>query len=121
VAVGGGVYMPAPETLAAIRRHLAEHHPEFRKLIRGKAVRELHGEMQGEQLTRLPKGFSTDHPAADLLRYKQFLFYVELAPELATTSEIQYEIVRRFRVLTPFLRFLNQPLVPTRKPIFPGF
>ena len=121
VAVGGGVYMPAPETLSKIRHHLAEHHAEFRKLIRGKTIRELHGEMQGEQLTRVPKGFTSDHPAADLLRYKQFLFYVELTPELATTPRLQAEVVRRFRALAPFLRFLNKPLVPARKPIFPAF
>src|SRR5437588_9804334 len=32
VGVGGGVYMPAPETLLAIRHHVAEHHREVRKI-----------------------------------------------------------------------------------------
>src|SRR5262245_45291813 len=30
LAIGGGVYMPSPETLRAIRSYLAEHHSEFR-------------------------------------------------------------------------------------------
>jgi uncharacterized protein (TIGR02453 family) len=121
VAVGGGVYMPGPETLQAIRQHLAGHHAEFRKLIRGKAVRELCGEMQGEQLTRLPKGFAADDPAADLVRYKQFLFYVELPAELAISGDLYGEIVKRFRAITPFLRFLNAPLQQQRKPMHPVF
>jgi uncharacterized protein (TIGR02453 family) len=121
VAVGGGVYMPSPETLQAIRQHLAAHHAEFRKLIRGKAVRELFGEMQGSQLTRVPKGFAADGPAADLVRYKQFLFFVELAPELAATEALYGEIVRRFRAIAPFLRFLNAPLKEQRKPMLPEF
>ena len=121
VAVGGGVYMPAPETLQAIRQHLATHHAAFRKLIRTRALRELYGEMQGSQLTRPPKGFTPDHPAADLVRHKQFLFFVELAPELATGKELQSEIVRRFRAITPFLKFLNTPLQPQRKQMFPDF
>jgi uncharacterized protein (TIGR02453 family) len=121
VAIGGGVYMPAPETLAAIRGHLAQHHDQFRKLIRGRKIRELHGDMQGEQLTRPPKGFCADHPAADLLRYKQFLFYIELDPALATTPGLYTEIVDRFRALTPFLNFLNAPLALKRKPVFPEF
>ena len=47
----------------------------------------IFGEMQGSQLTRPPKGFAAEHPAADLVRYKQFLFYVELAPEIESTAE----------------------------------
>jgi uncharacterized protein (TIGR02453 family) len=121
VAVGGGVYMPAPETLKAIRQYLAEHHAEFRKLIRGRAVRELYGEMQGQQLTRPPKGFTPEHPAADLVRYKQLLFYVELEPKLATSKELQPTLVRHLRAIAPFLEFLNRPLRPQRKQMFPDF
>jgi uncharacterized protein (TIGR02453 family) len=110
VAVGGGVYMPAPETLLAIRGHLAEHHREFRKLLANKAVRTLLGDLQGEQLTRVPKGFAACDPAADLLRYKQFLLYIELPPAMATTPELQKEIVARFKAMAPFLDFLNAPL-----------
>lgn len=115
VGVGGGVYMPAPETLLTIRHYLAEHHREVRKITQARAVRQLFGGMQGEQLTRVPKGFAAGHPAEDLLRYKQFLLYVELAPELATTSELFGELVKHFRVMTPFLNFLNAPLA-ARKP-----
>jgi len=121
VAVGGGVYMPAPPTLQAIRRHLADHHAEFRKLISGRALRELLGDMQGEQLTRVPKGFTPDHPAADLVRYKQFLFYTELPPDLAATRELRRAILCRFRAITPFLRFLNAPFKQERKPLLPNW
>jgi uncharacterized protein (TIGR02453 family) len=72
-AMGGGIYMPSPESLLAIRNHMAEHHAEFRKILKASAVRKVYGEMSGEQLTRVPKGFPCDHPAADLLRHKQFL------------------------------------------------
>jgi uncharacterized protein (TIGR02453 family) len=106
VAVGGGVYMPEPELLAAIRNHIAIHHEELRRILRAKAVRTLLGELHGEQLTRVPKGFSPDHPAADLLRFKRFILYVELPKELATSRDLYPEIVKRFRAMAPFLRFL---------------
>ena len=82
VAIGGGVYMPTPETLAAIRGHLAARHEEFRKITASRALGRLFGELQGERLTRVPKGFPCDHPAADLLKFKQFLYYVELPGEV---------------------------------------
>ena len=71
--------------------------------------------MQGEQLTRVPKGFAKDHPAESLLRFKQFLLYTELPAELATSPELYVEVRKRFRAMAPFLEFLNAPLVNSRK------
>jgi len=117
VAVGGGIYMPMPETLLAVRNHIAARHDEFRRIAENRTVRKLLGEVQGEQLSRTPKGFPCGHPADDLLRRKQFLLYVELPPDSATTSRLFREIDSRFRAMTPFLEFLNAPLAPKRKKI----
>jgi len=114
VEVAGGIYMPSPATLRTVRAHLADRHDEFRALIRDRGLRRLLGEMQGEQLSRLPKGYLPDHPAGDLLRYKQFLFWTLLDPAVATTPELEAEIVKRFRAMTPFLEFLNAPLAKAK-------
>jgi uncharacterized protein (TIGR02453 family) len=117
VAVGGGMYMPSPETLLAVRHHLTEYHKEFEKLVDARALRRLLGEVQGDQLSRATKGFPNDHPAAGLLRRKQIYFFTELPPELATTPNLYKEIVTRFEAMTPFLEFLNAPLkARARKP-----
>lgn len=115
VAVGGGMYMPEPAALLAIRNHIAENHAALRRILAGSKVRRLLGELQGEQLARVPKGFAADHPAADLLRFKQFVLYVELPPDLATSPALYQEIVDRFRAMVPFLRFLNAPLPKEKK------
>lgn len=115
VAVGGGVYMPEPATLLAIRNHIARNHAELQRLLARPKVRSLLGELQGEQLARVPKGFCKDHPAADLLRLKQLLLYVELPPALATSPELYTSIVDRFRAMTPFLRFLAAALPKEKK------
>jgi uncharacterized protein (TIGR02453 family) len=119
VAVGGGMYMPLPEVLLAVRNRLADRHAEFRKIVQSKMLKSLFGEMEGEQLSRVPKGFAADHPAADLLRYKQFFFYIELPPELATSNKLAGEIRKRFEALTPLVDFLNAPITeaqPKAKP-----
>ena len=115
VAAGGGVYMPEPAALLAIRNHIAENHAELRRILANAKVRRLLGELQGEQLARVPKGFCAEHPAADLLRFKQFVLYVELPPDIATSPTLYREIVDRFRAMVPFLRFLNTPLPKERK------
>ena len=109
VAIGGGLYMPQPQTLLAVRHRIAEQHEQFRKITQSRTLQSLYGPMQGEQLARVPKGFPKDHQAADLLRFKRFIFYVELAPELAVTPALFTEIVKHFKAIAPFLDFLNAP------------
>jgi uncharacterized protein (TIGR02453 family) len=116
IEIAGGVYMPGPDELRAIRAHLLENHAQFRRILARPALRRLMGPLGGEQLTRVPKGFPADHPAADLVRYKQWLFDVTLDPAIASTPKLFGEIVSRFRAMAPFIEFLNAPLVaPKRK------
>jgi uncharacterized protein (TIGR02453 family) len=117
VAIGGGIYMPEPATLLTIRGHIAERHRELRKILAHRTLRSLLGDMQGELLSRVPKGFCAEHPAADLLRFKQLFLYIELPPDLATSRTLQGEIVKRFRAMVPFMNFLTAPLGRARPKI----
>lgn len=119
VAVGGGVYMPEPDVLFAIRQHIAENHQKLRKILAAPAVRRSFGELYGDKLSRVPKGFPATHPAADLLRFKSLILYVELDPALATTPQFFREVVKRFRAMKPFLDFLTAPSATKRTKIDP--
>jgi len=123
VAVGGGVYMPEPPQLLAIRQRIADRHEEFRRILAARPVRKLLGGLEGHQLSRVPRGFPADHPAADLLRFKYYILYVELAPTLVTSAALYKAIVERFRVMVPFMRFLTesfaaQPQKPNARAMF---
>lgn len=109
--IAGGVYRPVPAVLLAIREHIAAEHDRLRTLLRKKEVRTLLGEMQGDKLTRPPKGWSSDHPAADLLRYKDLLLETALPPKEAIGDAAVQQLVRRFRAMVPVIGFLNEPLV----------
>ncbi len=115
VDVGGGIYMPPPDALRAVRSHIAQRHQEFRRIASSSAIRRLFGAMQGEQLSRVPKGFPPDHPAADLLRHKQYLLFTTLDPSIVTTPKLFTELEKRFRAMTPFLDFLNAPLAASKR------
>jgi uncharacterized protein (TIGR02453 family) len=109
--VAGGVYMPGPDQLNLIRYYLAGHAEEFRRIAGGRTLRRLMGEVVGEQLARVPKGFERDHPAADLVRYKQIYVDAALDPALALTAKLLPELVARFKAMQPLVDFLNRPLV----------
>ena len=117
VAVGGGVYMPEPPQLMAIRQRIATGHEEFRRILAGPSVRKLLGGLEGQRLSRVPRGFAADHPAADLLRYKYYILYKELPPGLVTSPALYKAVVERFRVMVPFLEFLTASFArPSKTP-----
>src|SRR5579862_8082972 len=111
IEVAGGIYTPDRDVLLAVRQHIAAHHKEFRATFDTPKIRKLFGELWGESLTRVPKGFDADHPAADLIRRKQYLLDANLDPKLAITPKLIGEIARRIEAMTPFIEFLNQPLL----------
>lgn len=111
-----GVYMPGPDELRAIRNFLADNHEEFQWIVQARSLRKLMGDLRGDSLSRPPKGFLPDHPAAGLIRMKQWLFYTtDTDPSIATTTKLLPAIAERFRAMTPFVEFLNRPLLAARR------
>jgi uncharacterized protein (DUF2461 family) len=68
------------------------------------------GALDGDRLTRVPRGYATDHPAAHYLQFKQFLAGREYEAELATSRRFYPELLAVFRAVAPLVRFLNAPL-----------
>jgi uncharacterized protein (TIGR02453 family) len=110
VWIGGGFYAPGTSHLVRIRAHIAETHPRLHRIVRTPAFRSAVGTLDGERLTRVPRGFEKDHPAAEYLKYRSFLAGREFPPELATGPELYGTLLRTFRALVPMIRFLNESL-----------
>jgi uncharacterized protein (TIGR02453 family) len=105
VGVAAGMYAPGPDELRAARTFLAEHHAEFRAAV--KRAEKVMGKLTGSSVTRMPKGFDPEAPAADLLKMKQWLYWQELDVKLATSPKLLSELVKRFRAAAPVLDMLN--------------
>jgi uncharacterized protein (TIGR02453 family) len=117
VVVAAGAYMPTPEQLLAIRRHIDANHAEVRGILDGRKLRSLMTEWDGEPMKRVPKGFSQDSPAAELLKCRKWGVSATLPAELATGPKLVKEVARRFEAAAPLIRFLNAPILPVRRPI----
>ena len=110
VWIGGGAYAPDTSQLQAIREHIAEHHEQLDAIVRARGFSKLGG-LQGDQLTRVPRGFAKDHVAAPYLKYRQFLGFREEKPTFATRPDFYRQLVSTFRQFVPLCRFLNEPLI----------
>lgn len=111
VWIGGGLYMPAAADLRAIREHIATTHPKLHQVVRTRAFKDTIGELTGDRLTRVPRGYLADHPAADYLKFKQFLAGREFPADFAISETFYPELLRTFRAVAPLVRFLNAPLL----------
>ena len=54
---------------------------------------------------------SLSHPAAEFLKHKRYILYIELDPAVATTPKLLGEIVTRFEAMAPLVEYLNRPLL----------
>ena len=81
--IAAGLYHAPPELLTPVRHHIAEQHQRLRSILNRKAVKEEFGDLQGDSLSRPPKGWLPDHPAVELLKRKDLLLEVTLDPKMA--------------------------------------
>ena len=111
VWIGGGSYLPAPEELRAIRTSIAEHHRTLRRIVTAPAFTKAVGSLSGDQLSRVPRGYAKDHPAADYLRYKRFVAGCEFPAEFALSPRFYPELLTVFRAVSPLVDFLNRAML----------
>jgi uncharacterized protein (TIGR02453 family) len=108
--MGGGFYAPESQDLVRIREHIAETWPEIHKTVRTSAFTRAFGTLDGETLTRVPRGYAKDHPAAAYLKHRNFLAGREFPPDFATSPDFYPTLLATFKAAMPLIRFLNAGL-----------
>jgi uncharacterized protein (DUF2461 family) len=111
LTIAAGCYMPGPEQLLAIRRHLLEHHAELRQYLVNPKLRALMEDFEGARLKRPPRGFAGDTPGMDLIQCRQWGVATVMPAEAALKTTLVREIVRRFKLAAPVVHLLNRAIV----------
>lgn len=72
--LGGGIFMPEPKTLEAIRQEIYYNTDEFLDIIGQPDYQHYFGNtfFTSKVLSRVPKGYPSDWPYAHLLKYKDY-------------------------------------------------
>ena len=108
IHIAAGMYMPSPEQLLAVRRHLLTHHAELAALLSSRKLRARMAEFDGNALTRPPRGFPCDSPP--LVLQRQWGVSATLPATIATSPSLLKEITSRFALAAPIVHLLNTPL-----------
>jgi uncharacterized protein (TIGR02453 family) len=109
--VGGGVWMPPKPALDRIRSCLDEDHASFEAALMAPRMRRRFGALDPESmLTRVPRGFAPDHPAAAWLRYKSFTVGRELTERDTQSRRLLTTLRTDIETMLPLVRWLNAAL-----------
>ncbi len=115
LGVAIGYHMMAPDQLARYRQAVAED-------VTGEQLRRVIAEVEaagidvvGEQpLKTAPRGFSKDHPRADLLRYKGLVAWQEWPVDpWMHTAKVKARIVKHLRGARPLKEWLDDRVRPS--------
>jgi uncharacterized protein (TIGR02453 family) len=109
--IAGGAYMPPTPWLSAIREKIAEEPDKIVKITKSKEFIKYFGKITGEKLKNPPKGYPSDHPNIDLLKFKSFLIVNNVEDELALNENYFTYVLDVLKAMKPFNDFLNDYLL----------
>ena len=109
-SLGGGIFMPSPRQLAAIRQEIFYCPEEFKGILANSTYRRFYGEafFTSKRLTRPPKGYPTDWPDIDLLKYHDYTTIHQVPDDILLTDALFDYVVEAFRAAVPLNRFLQR-------------
>lgn len=108
--LAGGFWGPEPQDLKRIRQDIDLNYDDWKKLLTRKSLVNTFGKMTGEQIISAPRGYAKDHPAIDLLRYKQFIFKCEFPDKEVCSPGFVHKVSDTFKKMRPFLDFMSEVL-----------
>ena len=109
--LAGGVYMPFPDVLKKVRTEIYENADEFLNVINNKEFKKIFGKLDEDAvLKKAPKDFPADFEHIDLLKYKSYTVSMNLTEEVVLSEKLLDEIVYTFKVLSPFISFINNAI-----------
>ena len=109
--LAGGIYMPPPDRLKAVRSDIYENTAEFKKIINNKNFKKHFKEITSEnKLKTAPKGFPKDFEDIDLLRHKHYTVVKYITEDLITSDKFTNEVRETFKALLPFNSFINEAI-----------
>ena len=109
--VAGGIWMPSRQSLGKLRDRLADDARPLARIVEAPAFRRRFGPFTSDAiLTRVPRGFAPDHPAAKWLRFQSFTASRNLPLADLLSPKLVGKVARDFAALVPLVRWINESL-----------
>lgn len=108
--LGGGMWMPEAQTLKNIRQEIDYNFDHFKSIIKDQNFSRYFKKIDGETLSRPPKGYEESNPAIEYLKHKSFTVGLPISDKQASAKDFAAYCAKAFAAMKPFNDFLNQSL-----------
>ncbi len=105
-----GFWNPNKEDLLRIRKEIEIDGQEFKRIINQKLIKDIWGDIKGEEVKTSPKGFKSEHEYIDLIKKKQFIFIKNLKEEEILDKNFQKQLISYFVSIRPFFDYMSEIL-----------
>ncbi|MCB1160561.1 MAG: DUF2461 domain-containing protein [Leptospiraceae bacterium] len=109
--IAAGVYQPPAPELWKIRTAIAEKPEILQKILLEKKLKTEFGELEGERVKTAPKGFSKEHPAIELLRFKSYILMKEISSDELKVKNASVNLLKSYEIAKDFNFYFNRILV----------
>jgi uncharacterized protein (TIGR02453 family) len=105
--LGGGMYNPTPDQIAAYRQEVDYNGANLRGIVESDSFVKIFGEAEGDLLKKVPKGFDPTPNDATYLRRKQLFYWHHFSDQEIISPDFTSNLMLAAIQLKPFLDFLN--------------
>jgi TIGR02453 family protein len=107
--LAGGIWLPQPDILKAIREEIYHNTDEFLAILTHKEFKKHLGSIDGDYMLKTaPKDYPKDWPHIELLKHKSYTVSKALSQELFTNGKLLDEVSTVFKAIMPLNKFFNR-------------
>jgi uncharacterized protein (TIGR02453 family) len=108
--IAGGFFSPSSDDLKLIRDEIAHDSKPLREILNDSDFKKIWGTFEGEAVKTSPRGYDSDHPDIDLIRFKQFHLSSSFSDEEVLSEDFIFEVVKSFLVIRPYFNYMSEVL-----------
>ena len=106
-----GKHLPDAGELLKIRKAISSNTRDFVKIVEAGKFKDRFGDLDGDRLSKPPKGFAADAPAIEYLKLKSFTVSEEFTEKLSTSKDYPKLLTESFKAAYPLIMFLRKALL----------
>ncbi|MFI5150282.1 MAG: DUF2461 domain-containing protein [Bacteroidia bacterium] len=105
----GGIYMPEPALLSALRQEIDYDLKGFNAILNSKKFKQTFGGLSmGDALQRPPKGYDINNPAIAYLKNRHFIVSHPVSDTDLQNKNLAKKTIAEMELMKPFLDFLKR-------------
>lgn len=113
--LAGGIWMPQPDILKAVREEIYHNTDEFLAILSNKEFSKNFGNIDNEYVLKTsPKDYPKDWPHLNLLKYKSYTVSKTLPESVFTDNKLLEEVCSVFKAMAPMNKYLNKVIEDVR-------